>query len=1227
MSGDQLKLQLTAEMDAEPVKPGVTAIKQQLNSLADTGEQASNRLAKGLKRVGDQAEEEAIKASRVAKSFANAFIRAQGDIAAAATGRASDKLKFQATAKNVFDTAEVQKQYQILRQMEDAQRAVSTGMNNMGLSAKQLQASMRGLPAQFTDIFVSLSSGQAPMMVLMQQGGQIKDMFGGLVPALKAVASGVMSMIGPWTLAAAAIGAFALAYKQGADEQQEFRNQLILTGNQVGTTDQALSRMAKSISEMGRGISQGAAAEALTEFVKAGATGAETLERFAASSAAMAEAGGPKVAEMAKIFADLAKDPLKATLKLNESMNYLTLSTYDQIRASVELGDKATAVKVAQNAVADALDDRTPKMVQNLGLIERGWKAIKDGAEDAWNSMKEIGRQQDEMATVQRKLNDERARLRLAETPGTMWYNPATAADARDRIALLEADLQGRRDRAKAEAEVAAQARETALAVEAATRFDQQGLKFLADDLKLQKEINQAVIDGVAAHKTVEEIVKRINDLREDYAKKHKTKGPSGAENDVWVAKEYIAAWTEFQKIGDKAIGVTDDLSKSQMVLYQIVTSPAWVKMDEVWKNNIFDWYNAAQAMEEVADAAKEFDKVWKKFGADSDKQLTTFEDETNKIKEGTKALRLKSAQLGLNAQAQRELNIAQREAEIIRLEAAARSEGEEGSLRDQEATLRRIKELKDRNQAEREAGIAEEADDARKEWEKTAQSIENALTDALMRGFESGKDFAQNLVDTIKNGLKTFVAKVIINPIMGGLTNMVGSALGIPGAPGVGANGSFLGSMLGSYAGTAGAAGMFGSAGAYGLLTGTSGAQAAQLAAQTGMFGAEGLSLTASAGGTALGGAGSALLTAAPYLAAAYLGYSIWQNNKKNHQPAYQNYSQIGPADLYSWAPNIQNRNAYDDVLRPIVEGVSAAAKQLGGTGAESFTYGLYSSASPNGRGAQSVANLIGPSGQTLYNYNVNGSNESLDQRLKEQIPRLFFAALQESDMSKAFNDFFDQFDAASMTQEHLDTLLEVSSAAQQMAEAFKQLDGPFAQLASLSVEVRAGILDMVGGLDQFMQKTSGYFNDFYTEEERQAFALASVDKTLTGVGLNPDDLRTKEDYRAMLEKIDTSTPEGQAQYAAMINAAGAFSFGSGLLGTTGHTLGEITAGAPDSAGVDLMITQQTTTNSLLERIEAAIRETGAATAARPIVVDVTVDQPATVEVFSGGAQDGGGG
>ncbi len=58
---------------------------------------------------------------------------------------------------------------------------------------------MRMIPAQMTDIVVGLSTGQSPFMVLMQQGGQLKDMFGGIGPAIKGVGTYVMGLVNPYS--------------------------------------------------------------------------------------------------------------------------------------------------------------------------------------------------------------------------------------------------------------------------------------------------------------------------------------------------------------------------------------------------------------------------------------------------------------------------------------------------------------------------------------------------------------------------------------------------------------------------------------------------------------------------------------------------------------------------------------------------------------------------------------------------------------------------------------------------------------------------------------------------------------------------------------------------------------------------------------------------------------------------------------------------------------------
>ncbi|MFA9286995.1 phage tail length tape measure family protein, partial [Comamonas sp. SY3] len=71
-------------------------------------------------------------------------------------------------------------------------REAEGGVGKVGMSAAAMSAALRNVPAQFTDIVVSLQAGQAPLTVLLQQGGQLRDMFGGAGNAAKALGGYVL---------------------------------------------------------------------------------------------------------------------------------------------------------------------------------------------------------------------------------------------------------------------------------------------------------------------------------------------------------------------------------------------------------------------------------------------------------------------------------------------------------------------------------------------------------------------------------------------------------------------------------------------------------------------------------------------------------------------------------------------------------------------------------------------------------------------------------------------------------------------------------------------------------------------------------------------------------------------------------------------------------------------------------------------------------------------------
>ncbi len=85
-------------------------------------------------------------------------------------------------------------------------------------------------------------------------------------------------------------------------------------------------------------------------------------------------------------------------------------------------------------------------------------------------------------------------------------------------------------------------------------------------------------------------------------------------------------------------------------------------------------------------------------------------------------------------------------------------------------------------------------ADKAAKAWRQTADSINASLTDALLRGFESGKDFGQNFADTLENMLKTAILRPLLAKVLDPISLAVSSGItGLLGFEGGGYTGAGL--------------------------------------------------------------------------------------------------------------------------------------------------------------------------------------------------------------------------------------------------------------------------------------------------------------------------------------------------------------------------------------------------------------------------------------------------
>lgn len=447
------------------------------------------------------------------------------------------------------------------------------GLRKTGVSSKQTEAALRQLPAQFTDIFTSLAGGQNPLLVLLQQGGQIKDSFGGVGATFDALGAKIKSLVtggaGAAVLgeslagiavnakdmaentgkageslsglaegantaadatknakeaaaalnaatpplgvglgvvlagavaAAAAIAALGFAYKQGSAESTAYTTALAMTGNTAGTTASQLSVMAKSVSESNGTINEAAASLALL----AGSTRipVTSFEMIATAAANFEDATDKAASETVANFEKIAKDPVKAVLALNESMNFLTVSTYEQITSLERQGRTQEAATVASKAYADSLNTVSANVKANLGVIESAWKDVADGAKGAWDAMLNVGREKsfaDKMSDLERRIAD-------FKTQGESIGGSYGASLAANGVAKLEAEKtqllieKGEEDRRAAAKGFTQQQEQKAVA--AAEHIGKVREGFQSNERKRDKEI-------LDYRKSVEELRKR----------------------------------------------------------------------------------------------------------------------------------------------------------------------------------------------------------------------------------------------------------------------------------------------------------------------------------------------------------------------------------------------------------------------------------------------------------------------------------------------------------------------------------------------------------------------------------------------------------------------------------------------------------------------------------------------------------------------------------------------
>lgn len=332
---------------------------------------------------------------------------------------------------------------QRINTMREALGETTTSMNKAGMSAKAYQAALRGVPAQFTDIAVSLQGGQAPLTVFLQQGGQLKDMFGGVLPAAKALGGYVLGLVNPFTVAAAAAGTLALAYYKGSEESDRLTDAIIRNGNAAGTSYSELAGLAEQVAATGTTV--GAASKVLEQLAGAGNALTPMYAQITKASLAWSKQTGEDVTKVVQSFNEIAKGPVEAVKKLDAELNFLTASQYANIISLEKQGKTIDAARAATDLYATALSTRSAEMESNLGSLESAWQSLGSFAKKAWDAMLDVGRKttpEQELADVYNQIAEARKSISKYGTAASslMGVNP----DSLKALEKRATELQGR---------------------------------------------------------------------------------------------------------------------------------------------------------------------------------------------------------------------------------------------------------------------------------------------------------------------------------------------------------------------------------------------------------------------------------------------------------------------------------------------------------------------------------------------------------------------------------------------------------------------------------------------------------------------------------------------------------------------------------------------------------------------------------------------------------------
>lgn len=1174
---DDLNTEIKIGADASGVEAGVGRAKRSLKDLGDSAQKAGKDAGAGMAAVGAGGDKAAKDVERATKNIQGQLQRA---IASFEAGEKGSRKFYESIARQ--RGVDVNTLKPLLDQLDaykakteaasQASAKASTSFTGLGAAA--------GLAARAVAA-IGISASVGEFIKMADASTNVASRLGLVTSSAAELASVQARLFGIAQSSRVSFTDLVGTYAQVARSTKD-----------LGVSQTALLGVIQTISQAVT-ISGGSAASAQAALVQlsqgfaAGALRGEELNSIMEQT--------PRLAQAIADGMGVSVGKLRELGQAGELTAEKVLGALEKSAASVaaEFGKMAVTVEQASTNAANSVLRLVGAFDRLLGVtsaVGGAIQTISNGLDFLSSDVEKLGNQGPlrDAAREVINLNAAAERLRTGMASGVLGPNAqgeldrinARLAEAKQRFRELDQQLSGGKDprdqsgftgRGVSYANEAA--RQAKLREDAnAFRLNQAGVpaSYLKDMAELIR-LNQA---GVIVGKEYTDALAKQQDL---LLKKTTTvRGSAAAANAEQNAYESLISSINAKIEADKLeMAGGSALTESQRIRIKLDQDLAAgrVKLSAQNERAVRLALEELKASEASALAAKTLAKANLDAAASREKYLTSLSTGLDKIQADIAAQIEATERMGLSKEAIAELDAAKLEMlatdlELQAVKALDRNLDQQtyDALKKQAAAYRELGIAK-KGGAAKEAALdlekanADAAKKAQEDWERASEQINNTLTDALMRGFESGKDFAKNMRDTVVNMFKTMVLRpvisAIVNPISQGITGMMGlsgAAQAGQGMSAIGAAGNLF--SAGSALGGLGAVG--------GALSGFTTAATASIQSLVGMSGtvAQMTTSLAAAGHTAASGvsAGVQAFQAIPGWGWAIAGIAalaaIFSKKATPHAGGASTYSEAGglvsSADIYR-SSGLADTRTYNaeistaltgNVAKAIGDTLNATAKAFGQTAGYEITTAFADDTSKDGAWGSLIIKQMGDAVLDWRDTQTSkwapkefadgeaGSKEYLAAVAKSARDALVTAIGEvdwATDMLTALGD--------SPTLEGLAQTVQQINAAQ---AAFDALGKNIVGFGALTDGAISQLVKAAGSIDGLVSAASAYYDNFYSEAEKTAAVTRSVSDALAQVGLAMP--ATRDEFRALVESQLSMGEAGAEAVAALLGVSGAF-------------------------------------------------------------------------------------